>query len=579
MLTLEYIREQIDSLRELKTDKQIQDKIQEIFFDLIYADQPFYVRMSGGAPDLSHLTLYIYSHQDMGGEEHSYTDILQMSVYALKNDVSKIILNEGDKWISIGIPEFLKIFFERIYYDPELFDYEFIKLTALGNGYKIENNAIIPCEGSKITVNDIKDIRADQINVSMPDYTCNVSRRKILKALEWKKPVSNWHFKEISEFNLFYQEDAVQQSNDEPVPAKKELRPHQKSKKRLSAKIIAILASIGLLVCIGIILAFFYLNHTKNFNQFCQSVERMDYNAAYVFYLDNNFGSKADKFLVSHLDKLIDAYAGNILDPRELEGALMGLENFETIKNELEVAKITAGELEASKNAYVEGCEESNAYRKLLAWENVTERDRANYAAVQDEIKSNQASLVTELDKSIAYYDTRAWDFASSRYAVMKYWFPENTTTLSWKQKYDAEGKPESRFCPIKISKIRIIQDDNGYWNLTVNWKNASVKPIKYICFSVTAIDSNGEYVISTDESGSWSIFDAVDANVYGAAEGPKDENYGWSDVFYGSEIADVKLTGVNITYSDNSSDTFTHPVDLSMLQNFVHGHDNLKKN
>ena len=75
--------------------------------------------------------------------------------------------------------------------------------------------------------------------------------------------------------------------------------------------------------------------------------------------------------------------------------------------------------------------------------------------------------------------------------------------------------------------------------------------------------------MISTDGSGSWSIFDAVDVNLYGAADGPASEGYGWEGAFYGPNIADVKITGINITYSDNSTDTFTNPVDLRKMQGF----------
>lgn len=575
MITLETLREQINSLHRLKTDVQIQSEIQEIFYDLIYADQMLYVKMSSSVPAISQSTLYLYSHPGMGGEAHEYADVLQMSVYALRNGAEKIILNEGDKWISISIPNFLKIFYERIYNDPNLFDYEFARLITLKNGYKLEKDEIKPCQGSQITVGFLAAVQNDQIKITMQDDSFCVPKSKLLKALEWSTPVSDWHFGGIEAFCLSYIEESQQEetksSENDPKKPKKKLKKKssKKLKKRLTLKMLALLCSIALILCIGGMAAGVHLNRTKMFNQFCLNVDRMDYSSAYVSYLENNFGTNADKYLASHLDGLIDGYAGNALNSGELEGALMGLENFEAIKNELEIVKATAAELEFSKNAFVEGQNESDAYRKLLAWESVIELDRVNYAAVQETVKNNQGNLVMELDKSISYYDTRAWDFANHRYEVLQYWFPENTITLSWKQKYGGESEPQSRFCPVKISKVRIKRNTNGYWDLTINWKNASVKPIQYICFSVTAIDSEGEYVISTDGSGSWSIFDAVDVNLYGAADGPASEGYGWEGAFYGPNIADVKITGINITYSDNSTDTFTNPVDLRKMQGF----------
>jgi len=589
MLTIADIRTKIDSLRDLMTNAQIQDGIQNIFYDLIYADQPLYVKMSNKTPAILQSTLYIYSHQGMGGEEYTYTDVLQMSVYALKNGADKIVLNEGDKWVTIGIPDFLRIFYERICNNSDLFDYEFARLTTIGNGYKLENNQILPCENSHVSKNDVANLSVERIYVTMlnDDSGFYVSKNKLLSAMKWRCPIFDWHFEQIDDFNLFYKEQPIHQETPpatNPSPKSVKRRFHKSSKdvsdkpeqelacrpkKKVSLKIIASLCAAALLLCIGSVFVYCHLNQTKRFNQFCLYVDRMDYSNAHMSYLENSFGSKADKYLIEHLDKLVDDYADNNLGAGELEGALMGLSNFESVDKELEMAKITASKLEASKNAFVEGQEEEDAFRKLLAWQNVIELDRVNYAAVQEAVKDNQGNLVMNLDKSLSYYDTRAWDFAKQRYDVMQYWFPQNTTTLSWGKKYDNEKDVNAKFSPINISKLQIAQDADGYWNLYINWKNASVKPIQYICFSVTAINSDGEYVVNTDAHGSWSIFDAVDINLYEAASGPEAGKYGWEDVFYGSEVADVKLTGVNITYSDNSTDTFTNPIDLQKMQHF----------
>ena len=59
MITLETLREQINSLHRLKTDVQIQSEIQEIFYDLIYADQMLYVKMSSSVPAISQSTISI----------------------------------------------------------------------------------------------------------------------------------------------------------------------------------------------------------------------------------------------------------------------------------------------------------------------------------------------------------------------------------------------------------------------------------------------------------------------------------------------------------------------------------------
>ena len=141
MLSLDRIREEILDLMNIceTNPERAESGIQEIFFLLMSSDQPFYLSyaekspvLSPAATDEKNLYLRLFSHEEVadkyasrtgtGHKEHSLLDILQIGHWAFLGGAYGFILNEGDRWIRIPIPDFIALFFSRIYGDESLCD-------------------------------------------------------------------------------------------------------------------------------------------------------------------------------------------------------------------------------------------------------------------------------------------------------------------------------------------------------------------------------------------------------------------------------------------------------------------------
>lgn len=300
--------------------------------------------------------------------------------------------------------------------------------------------------------------------------------------------------------------------------------------------------------------------------QFCQYVDDRDYGNAYMLYSQHDFGAEARRYLSSRLDALVIQYANDDISAEELSAAMRALSNFPSLQHDLELARLTAAKLELSKNAYVQGKSESDPYVKLDLWRAVLDLDAANYAAVQQSVTENQAAFIAALEDGIAQYEARVRPLAQAYYEVLTYWYPQSEAAERWMDQFRTKAENPLSFYPVSVSNVTIRQRSNGYWTLYICWKNVSVKTIQEVCFSVVALDEYGEIVSSTDAGGSWSVFDARDEGPYEPGEGPALEGHAWNQVFYNPCIANVKLTAVNLLYSDGSRASYASERDLERI-------------
>lgn len=139
MIALEHVRDGIGRLGELSEEALVKSGIEEIFFGLMYADQPFYAAFIQSCPlltpppnDDGHLYLRIFSHKEVADmyalnnpeseiQEISMLELLQLGRWAIAQGGYGYLLNEGDTWIVISIPNYLRLFFSRIYEDSNLY--------------------------------------------------------------------------------------------------------------------------------------------------------------------------------------------------------------------------------------------------------------------------------------------------------------------------------------------------------------------------------------------------------------------------------------------------------------------------
>lgn len=345
--------------------------------------------------------------------------------------------------------------------------------------------------------------------------------------------------------------------------------PSRPSPKRRGLKRGPVILSLAVVVVIfsvvGIIVTQQH-HYQETVNQFCAYVDGREYGNAYSLYAKERISTDADAYLVEHLDTLVLGYANNALSAEELSAAMGALGNFPSMQQNIEVARLTASKLETSKNAYVHGKEAEDVFAKLDFWRQVLELDSVNYAAMQQNIKDNRPDYEESLNTDIEYYSTRIRSFAKARYEVLAFWYPDSTYLDTWAGKYESDDSAPLNLYPVAVNDVNIRQNPNGYWYLYIDWKNISVKTIKTICFSTVALDEAGDIVTCTDTQGSWTIFDARDANTYDPGAKSSGEDYFWTGAFYGSQVAEVKLTAVNVKYSDGSTASYTSDVDLSYI-------------
>ena len=217
MLSLDRIREEILDLMNIceTNPERAESGIQEIFFLLMSSDQPFYLSyaeespvLSPAATDEKNLYLRLFSHEEVadkyasrtgtGHKEHSLLDILQIGHWAFLGGAYGFILNEGDRWIRIPIPDFIALFFSRIYGDESLCDRNCIEDILfineirrngsyhygmqMGEGGEWTGNVqvgLLP----PLTISSLFDAPTDILRVDKEGTLFSYSREALLKAL------------------------------------------------------------------------------------------------------------------------------------------------------------------------------------------------------------------------------------------------------------------------------------------------------------------------------------------------------------------------------------------------------------
>ena len=140
MVSLTRLHESISKLTKLDDQTEIQAGIEDIFFQLIYEKQTFYTVCTDNVPvvasipnDPQHRYLrlfsdneivqkYIDKNPDVSICEVTAVESAQMAKSAFVKGIYGYILNEGDKWITITLAEYLSIFATRILKEPDMFN-------------------------------------------------------------------------------------------------------------------------------------------------------------------------------------------------------------------------------------------------------------------------------------------------------------------------------------------------------------------------------------------------------------------------------------------------------------------------
>lgn len=217
MLTLDRIRDEILALIKAceSNPERAQSGIQEIFYMLMCADQPFYLiynvdipLLSPAVSDAKNLYLRLFSHREIAEKysartktvykEHTLLDMLQIGRWAFLGGAYGIILNEGDRWMLITIPEFISLFFARIYGDDSLCEPSCVEAVSFINevrrngayryGMKLNENGdwtgeVQPGLLPPLTIRALFHVPTDNLKVEKDGVPYIFSRDILQKAL------------------------------------------------------------------------------------------------------------------------------------------------------------------------------------------------------------------------------------------------------------------------------------------------------------------------------------------------------------------------------------------------------------
>lgn len=217
MLSLDQVRDEIlELMNSCGADpEKAQAGIQEIFYSLMCADQPLYLIYAEESPlispassDTKNLYLRLFSHSELAEkyirrtgtsyQEHTLLDILQISRWAFLGGAYGFVLNEGDRWIRITIPELLSLFFSRIYGDGSLCEKACTEAITFVNevrrngsyhyGMMIGENGEWTGEVQSgllppLTIGDLFNVPADIVRVEKDGVPCAYSKEALRQAL------------------------------------------------------------------------------------------------------------------------------------------------------------------------------------------------------------------------------------------------------------------------------------------------------------------------------------------------------------------------------------------------------------
>ena len=306
-----------------------------------------------------------------------------------------------------------------------------------------------------------------------------------------------------------------------------------------------------------------YLYAAHQQAQFEEYITEGEYGYAYQLYINTGSHKAKDAYLKESISSLTMAYAKEEISLEELDAHLWALSGFPSVMAEIENARLVAVELSNSHDAYKEGKATDDICKRLDVWRRIISLDTFYYAAVQRDVKDNEEAYIEALDKAIDHYSTRVRCFAEKYYEILMHWYPDSAEAQKWAMEYQYETSMKLSVYPLEINRIEITQDATGYWNLTIVWKNTSVKTIRTVRFSLVALNESGKIVTSKDTQGSWVVYDA---QVYGPCEPQMKFEHSWSAAWYGPLVNKAELTGVAIEYAYGSEKYYTTEIDISNI-------------
>lgn len=302
-----------------------------------------------------------------------------------------------------------------------------------------------------------------------------------------------------------------------------------------------------------------------------KALESGDYTATVEYYekcVDRDPGSREEllQLLAADLGTKLAAYAADEIPAKQLAEVINTYSSISAMEDKCSAVYDQAADLEQSKTSYQKGLVETSIIARLRAWQGVIPEDTGSMTAVQTALTQNADAY-----KQMGIEETKSMKTAPAIAALtlLQTYYPgdKEVTDAILERKLE-DSKPgqdipssvdgplddtvaEANW-PVAVGELSAVYNaEAGSYDLYIPWENISGGEIESICFLVTALDANGQPVVSSgyNEDGEPVEYSQYLANMpsgpYEAGYQMPDNGYWQSAFTTDQDIASVRLDSV----------------------------------
>ena len=316
-----------------------------------------------------------------------------------------------------------------------------------------------------------------------------------------------------------------------------------------------------------------------------KALESGDYTATVEYYekcVDRDPGSREEllQLLAADLGTKLAAYAADEIPAKQLAEVINTYSSISAMEDKCSAVYDQAADLEQSKTSYQKGLVETSIIARLRAWQGVIPEDTGSMTAVQTALTQNADAY-----KQMGIEETKSMKTAPAIAALtlLQTYYPgdKEVTDAILERKLE-DSKPgqdipssvdgplddtvaEANW-PVAVGELSAVYNaEAGSYDLYIPWENISGGEIESICFLVTALDANGQPVVSSgyNEDGEPVEYSQYLANMpsgpYEAGYQMPDNGYWQSAFTTDQDIASVRLDSVWVQI-DGAGQTYIPP-------------------
>lgn len=302
-----------------------------------------------------------------------------------------------------------------------------------------------------------------------------------------------------------------------------------------------------------------------------KAIESGDYAAAVEYYercVDRDPSDREEllQLLAADLDNNLAAYAADEIPARQLAEIINTYGTISAMEDKCDAVYDQAADLEESKTNYQKGLVETSIIARLQAWQGVIPEDTGSMKAVQTALAENSDAY-----KQMGIEETKSMKTAPAIAALtmLQTYYPgdKEVTDAILARKLE-DSRPEQDIpssvdeplddtvaeanWPVAVGEPSAVYNtETSSYDLYIPWENISGGEIESICFLVTALDADGQPVVSSgyNEDGEPVEYSQYLANMpsgpYEAGYQMPDNGY-WESAFTtDQDIVSVRLDSV----------------------------------